>query len=158
MHWIDWTIVALYALGTVMLGWYFGRGQRRAQDYFSGAMPSSMIGVSLFATLLSTISYLSIPGEVLGKGPIYLVHYLAYPLVFVLLGFVILPVYLRAPVTSAYELLETRLGLSLRLLGAVMFLALRVFPWIEHTTRSSGSRRSESLPPESLPPVSDSSS
>ncbi len=126
MHWIDWTIVALYALGTVMLGWYFGRGQRRAQDYFSGAMPSSMIGVSLFATLLSTISYLSIPGEVLGKGPIYLVHYLAYPLVFVLLGFVILPVYLRAPVTSAYELLETRLGLSLRLLGAVMFLALRV--------------------------------
>lgn len=126
MHWIDWIIVVLYAFGALSLGWYFGRGQRRARDYFGGVMPSSLIGVSLFATLLSTISYLSIPGEVLGKGPVYLVHYLAYPLVFVLLGFVILPVYLRTPVTSAYELLEARLGLSLRLLGAVMFLALRV--------------------------------
>src|SRR5690606_8542923 len=74
----------------------------------------------------STISYLSTPGEVLGKGPIYLTNYLAYPFIFVIVAYVLLPVYMRVRVTSAYELLEERLGLSVRLLGATMFLLLRL--------------------------------
>ncbi len=85
-----------------------------------------LIGVSLFATLLSTISYLAIPGEISGKGPIYLTNSIAYPFVFLVVGFVVLPVYMRNRVTSAYELLEQRLGVSVRLLGAMMFLMLRL--------------------------------
>ena len=87
---IDWIILLSYAVSTVALGWCFGRRQK-AKEYFvgSGKMNPLLIGVSLFATLLSTISYLSIPGEVLGKGPVYLTNYLAYPLVFLILAFVI---------------------------------------------------------------------
>jgi len=125
---IDWIIVCAYAFSTIGLGWYFGRRQASTREYFvgSGTMNPFLIGVSLFATLLSTISYLAIPGEVLGKGPIYLTYYVAYPLVFLVVGFVILPVYMRQRVTSAYELLEERLGVSIRLLGVAMFLALRL--------------------------------
>jgi SSS family solute:Na+ symporter len=125
---IDWIILVFYALSTVGLGWYFGRKQKDTSEYFvgSGKMNPLLIGVSLFATLLSTISYLAIPGEVLGKGPIYLTNYIAYPFVYVVLAFVIIPVYMRQRVTSAYELLEQRLGVSIRLLGAVMFLSLRL--------------------------------
>ncbi|MEO8495974.1 MAG: sodium/solute symporter, partial [Planctomycetota bacterium] len=96
--------------------------------YFVGGgnMNSVLVGVSLFATLLSTISYLSLPGEVLGKGPVYMTNLLALPFVFVVVGYVLLPVYMRYRVTSAYELLETRLGLSVRMLGVVMFLSLRL--------------------------------
>lgn len=128
MEIVDWVILFTYAVSTIGLGWYFGRKQQDTSEYFvgSGKMNPLLVGVSLFATLLSTISYLAIPGEVLGKGPIYMTNYIAYPFVFVTLGFVILPVYMRQRVTSAYELLEERLGLSIRILGAVMFLMLRL--------------------------------
>ncbi|QDV42343.1 Sodium/glucose cotransporter [Stieleria neptunia] len=125
---IDWIILFLYAVSTIGLGWYFSRNQQDTSEYFvgSGKMNPVLIGVSLFATLLSTISYLAIPGEVLGKGPIYLSNYIAYPFVYLVLGFVVLPVYMRQRVTSAYALLEDRLGLSVRLLGGILFLALRL--------------------------------
>ncbi|MDA1049402.1 MAG: sodium-coupled permease, partial [Planctomycetota bacterium] len=128
LTWIDWTIVAIYAASTLALGWYFSRRQRDTQEYFvgSGNMNSVLVGVSLFATLLSTISYLSMPGEVLGKGPVYMTNLLALPLVFLIVGYVLLPVYMRYRVTSAYELLEAQLGVSVRMLGVVMFLSLRL--------------------------------
>lgn len=125
---MDWLIIAIYAGATLGLGWYYGRRQRSTQEYFvgSGNMPWFLIGVSLFATLLSTITYLSIPGEVLGKGPLYLTSLLTLPVVYLIVGYVILPVYMKFRLTSAYELLEMRLGLSIRLLGAGMFLSLRL--------------------------------
>ncbi len=125
---VDWIILLLYATSTIGLGWYFGRKQSDTSEYFvgSGNMNPILIGVSLFATLLSTITYLALPGEVLGKGPIYLTNYLAYPFIYLVIGFVILPVYMRQRVTSAYELLEDRLGISVRLLGAILFLTLRL--------------------------------
>lgn len=125
---IDWAIIALYAAVALALGWYYGRGAQSTREYFVGnrRMNPILIGVSLFATLLSTISYLSMPGEALGKGPIYLTAVLAYPLAFLVVGYVLLPVYMRQEVTSAYELLEAKLGLSVRLLGALMFIAVRL--------------------------------
>lgn len=128
LTWIDWTIVAIYGASTLALGWYCARRQNDTQEYFvgSGNMNSILVGVSLFATLLSTISYLSMPGEVLGKGPVYMTNLFALPFVFLVVGYVLLPVYMRYRVTSAYELLEVRLGLSVRMLGVAMFLALRL--------------------------------
>ncbi|MBH54273.1 MAG: sodium-coupled permease [Opitutaceae bacterium] len=126
---IDWIIVVAYATSTIVFGWWFGRKQKTTQEYFvgSGNMNPMLIGVSLFATLLSTISYMSMPGEALGKGPADLSKIISYPFVFLIVGFVLLPVYMRQKVTSAYELLEAKLGLSIRLLGASMFLILRLF-------------------------------
>ena len=125
---IDWVIIALYAGGTIWLGWYYSRKQETTSEYFvgSGNMSPVLIGVSLFATLLSTITYRSKPGEMIGKGPAVLVDVLAYPLVFVVVGYWMLPVYMKQRVTSAYALLETRLGLSIRMLGACLFLLLRL--------------------------------
>lgn len=126
---IDWFIIAVYAGSTLFLGWWFGRKQKNTKEYFvgSGAMNPLLIGVSLFATLLSTISYMSIPGESLGKGPGYLTNLIAYPAIFFIVGYVLLPIYMKQRVTSAYELLEDRLGISVRLLGATLFLVLRLF-------------------------------
>ncbi len=125
---LDWAIIAAYAISTLGLGWWIGRSQSTTKEYFvgSGKMNPLLIGVSLFATLLSTITYLSMPGEVLGKGPIYLTNLLAYPLIFWVVGYIILPAFMKRRVTSAYELLERRLGLSVRMLGVAMFLMLRL--------------------------------
>lgn len=125
---IDWLIIVVYAVGTIGLGWYYSRRQCSTKEYFvgSGSMHPGLIGVSLFATLLSTISYLSMPGESLGKGPMYILSLLAMPAIYAFVGFVLLPVYMKQRVTSAYELLESRLGPGIRTLGAVMFITLRL--------------------------------
>ena len=125
---IDWLIIATYAVSTIGLGWYFSRKQSSTQEYFigSGHMNPVLVGVSLFATLLSTISYLSVPGESLGKGPVFLTTMLCYPVVYLVVAYCLLPVYMKHRVTSAYELLEDRLGLKIRMLGASMFIALRL--------------------------------
>lgn len=125
---IDWIIIVIYALGTLWLGWHFGRQQTSTKEYFvgSGGMNTTLIGISLFATLLSTISYLSIPGEAIGKGPVWMASMLSYPFVFLVAGFIMLPVYMRQKVTSAYELLEERLGKGTRRLGGALFISLRL--------------------------------
>ena len=51
---------------------------------------------------------------------------LSLPFTFVIVSYVFIPVFMQTRVTSAYELLEARLGLGIRLLGAVMFLVLQL--------------------------------
>ena len=50
----------------------------------------------------------------------------AYPLVILVVGWLIIPFIMRLRVTSAYEILEYRLGLGVRLLGSLLFLTLRL--------------------------------
>ena len=125
---IDWVLIVMYAAGTLGLGYYYSRRQRSTREYFTGSghMNSTLIGFSLFATLLSTISYLSMPGEAIGKGPAGLFGLLALPLVYVVVGYGLIPIYMRRRVTSTYELLEDRLGVGIRILGACMFVVLRL--------------------------------
>ncbi len=125
---IDWAIVAVYAAAMIGLGWYYARRQESTSEYFLGgaAMNPILIGVSLFATLLSTITYLSVPGETIGKGPLILAWILGFPFAYAVVAYALIPVYMRHRVTSAYELLEARLGLSVRLLGSLMFILLRL--------------------------------
>ena len=90
---IDWVIIVIYALLTIGLGWYVSRRQKTKEEYFigSGKMNPTLVGISLFATLLSTISYLSMPGEILGKGPAGLLTLLGMPLVYFIVAYLILP-------------------------------------------------------------------
>jgi SSS family solute:Na+ symporter len=63
---------------------------------------------------------------------------LSYPVVALVVGWFLIPFFVKLPVTSAYEILELRLGLAVRLLGALFFLSLRLL-WmaviINATTR-----------------------
>ena len=124
----DWVVVALYACGMLGMGLYYARGQNTTEDYFvgGGKLNSFAVGISLFATLLSTISYLSSPGEMIGKGPMIFTASLATPIAFVIVGYLLIPTIMRRRVTSAYELLEEQLGVVPRLLAATIFIAIRL--------------------------------
>ena len=128
LHWIDGVIIAAYACGMIVFGFCYTRRQRSTSEFFTGggAMNPLLIGVSLFATLLSTISYLSSPGEIIRNGPIMLTGALAIPIAYVICGYLLIPAFMRYRLTSAYELLESKLGLSSRLIGAAMFITLRL--------------------------------
>ena len=129
LSWIDWTVIFVYASATIALGWYYSRKQKDSREYFigSGSLNPVLVGVSLFATHLSTISYLSVPGETISKGPIMILLIIpCYPVSYFIVRRYLLSVYMRHRVTSAYELLEARLGLGVRLLGAGMFVVVRL--------------------------------
>ena len=125
---IDWIIVVLYAVGTILLGSYYSRRQTSLEEYFTGGgrMNPTLIGVSLMATSLSTNAYISVPGEAISKGPVGLANMIAHPFIFVVVGLIFIPLFMRTRVISCYELLEERLGLGIRILGAVLFLLFRL--------------------------------
>jgi SSS family solute:Na+ symporter len=128
LHWIDGVIIAVYALGMISLGWYYRRRQKSLNEYFVGnrTMNPGLIGISMFVTLFSTISFLATPGEVYGKGPFILTSSLSIPFYYLIVGYLIVPAYMRFRLISAYELLEQKRGLSVRLLGAILFIMLRL--------------------------------
>jgi SSS family solute:Na+ symporter len=128
LHWIDGLIIAGYACAMLALGTYAAYRQKSSDEYFVGnrAMNPWLVGVSMFATLFSTITYLSVPGEIMNHGPVILAGSLAIPLTYAIVGHLMLPAYMRRRVTSAYEILEAELGLQARLLGATLFVMLRL--------------------------------
>jgi solute:Na+ symporter, SSS family len=89
-------------------------------------MKPSMVGLSLFATLISTISYLAVPGEMIAKGPVTLLYIAAIPVVYLIVGFCLIPHITKLPITSAYELLDIKFGRAVRLFGSTVFLAIRL--------------------------------
>ena len=131
MSWLDWLVLAAYGCLMLGVGLYYARQNKSADDYLLGGRRMSPIalGLSLFATLVSTLSYLATPGEMVANGPMMITQVAAHPLIFVIVGYGLIPLLMRQPVTSAYELLETRLGTSIRMAGAGVFLLLR-FGWM----------------------------
>jgi SSS family solute:Na+ symporter len=128
---IDWIVIALYLLGMIGVGVYYSRRNDTTEEYLLGGrrMKSWTVGLSLFATLISTITYLAYPGEMIKYGPMMFSALLAYPLIIYIVGWILVPFFTRLRVTSAYEILELRLGLGARMLASVFFLALR-FLWM----------------------------
>ena len=87
---LDYVVIGLYALGMLAIGRYYARQVTSADDYLLGgrAMNPLMIGLSLFATLTSTLSYLALPGEMAKNGPVVFAECLALPFVFAIVGWV----------------------------------------------------------------------
>ncbi len=125
---LDSSVLVAYALGMLAVGWYFARRTKSMDDYLLGGrrMRSGAVGLSLFASLLSAISYLSYPEEMILRGPMVLAGSAAYPLVIFVVGWILIPRLMREEVTTAYELLDRRLGPSVRFAGSFLFLALRL--------------------------------
>jgi SSS family solute:Na+ symporter len=125
---LDWVVIGAYALGMLAIGWYYSRRTSNTDDYLLGGrkMRPLSVGLSLFATMLSAVSYLAWPGEVIRYGPMMMCVVLAHPITGLVVGWLVIPFIMKMKVTTAYEILEIRLGLSVRILASVFFLALRL--------------------------------
>jgi SSS family solute:Na+ symporter len=101
---------------------------KSSEDYLLGGrnLKSKTVGLSLFATLLSTITYIAIPGEMIMKGPMFLGQLFAIPIIYYVIGYLFIPLIMQLKITSAYEILEKRFDSSIRTLGAFIFLLLRL--------------------------------
>lgn len=130
LSWIDWIVIVAYMGGVLYLGSYISKRQSDNAEYFTAAtthIHPILVGISLFAALLSTISYLGKPGEMIDKGPMVIIgQLLSVPIAYVIVCYWIIPKIMQQRVTSAYELLQVRLGTTGRLLGAILFIKLRL--------------------------------
>ena len=128
MEFLDWFVIAAYGFGMIAVGAFYARRNQTADDFLLGGRRMSPIalGLSLFATLVSTLSYLGNPGEMISHGPMMVTQSAAHPIIYVIVGYFLIPLLMRQPVTSAYEILEKRLGGGIRTAGAVVFLLLRL--------------------------------
>lgn len=128
LSFLDWIVLFAYGAGMLFIGWFYSRKNKTKEDYLLGGrkMNPTAIGISLFATLMSTLSYLTYPGELIQHGPVIFTGILAFPLVYYVVGWWLIPRFMKMKVTSAYEILEQKLGLSVRMLAIFMFLSLRL--------------------------------
>jgi SSS family solute:Na+ symporter len=125
---LDYAAIALYLVATFGIALWFGHKQKDTEDFFVGGrrMPWLAVGLSILATLFSTISYLGTPGEVIKHGIGIFLGYLAIPLNFLVIMYLLVPFFMRLKLTSAYEYLEHRFSYSVRATGALLFIGLRL--------------------------------
>lgn len=125
---LNWIVLVLYLVGMLGLGYYFMRREGGADDFFKGGgrIPWWAAGISIYATMLSAITYMSIPAKA------YATNWTYYPMLvtILLVSFPVIKYYLpyfrRLNITSAYEYLEMRFNLSTRLLASGLFIVFMV--------------------------------
>ena len=123
MHWIDYIIVIVSVLLAIGMGMWFAHRQKDTDTYFAGGgkIPAWAVGISIFATLISSVTFLAYPGAAYEGNWILLVQGLMVPVVLVALIGVIVPLYRRVIKLSTYEYFERRFGLFARLYSSLAF-------------------------------------
>ena len=125
---LDYLAVVGYLLITIGITYWSSRKQENTQDFFLGGrtMPWFAVGLSIMATMLSTITYLGGPGEMIRYGIAHFAGYLAIPFAAVVVIYLWIPFFMRLRMTSAYEYLENRFDYRVRLISGILFLLLRL--------------------------------
>ncbi len=126
---VNYVVLFGYLLSMVGVGLYFARKNRNTDDFFRGgqSIPWWAAGCSIFATMLSSLTFTGIPSKAFAQDWVYAVGNFMIPVVAVLAVFVALPFYRRIDATSAYEYLEKRFSRSVRLFGSASFTLFHIF-------------------------------
>jgi solute:Na+ symporter, SSS family len=124
----DYVVVVLYVLATLGICYRASRHQHDTEDYFLGnrRLPWMAVGLSIMATLLSSLTYLGLTGEVVKNGIAGFMTQAAIIPAAPLVIFLFIPFFMRLRFTSAYEYLEHRFDYRARILGGTLFFLLRL--------------------------------
>ena len=128
LHFIDWVVLAAYALILVVIGVISGRKEKNTEDYFLGgrSMPWWAVMVSIYATSLSALTFIGVPGAAYGGDFYYLQLGLGDLCGKIIICVLLLTAYYRSQVTTVYELLGERFGPRTRDAGTGFFLVGRI--------------------------------
>lgn len=127
-HGLDLSIILVYLAGMGLLGVWFMRRNKSSDDYFRGGgrLPWWVVSMSIYATMFSSITFLSVPA----MSYLSDCRYFAISFGIILLAPVVvkwyLPFFRKLNLTSAYEYLEVRFNLSCRLFASAAFILFMV--------------------------------
>lgn len=125
LHVVDYIIVSLSLLMVLYFAFRFSKKQDTTENYYivGKKLPNWVLGLSLLATIVSSITFLAYPGAGYSGSWILLVQGIAVTVVlFAIIRFIV-PLYRNAIGISAYEYFEKRFGYFARLYGALGFIA-----------------------------------
>lgn len=121
---IDLVVFLVYMLAIVLFGASFYFKKRSADQYITGGgnLPSWAIGMSIFATFVSSISFLALPGNAYLTNWNGFVFSLSIPIAAILAVKFFVPLYRGIKSASAYYFLETKFGSWARTYASVCYL------------------------------------
>ena len=121
---LDWAVLIIYFAGTMGVGAYFYRRTRTVEGFTAGnrSIPGWICGLSIFATFLSSISYLANAGKTFVADWNPFVFSLSIPVATWVAVKFFVPYYRRSGHVSAYAALEDRFGLWARLYASFFYM------------------------------------
>jgi Na+/proline symporter len=123
---ILFTFVLAYFALLLGVAWYTSRNSNN-DSFFIGNRNSNwmLVAFGMIGTSLSGVTFVSVPGGV-GTGNFYYFQIvLGYLLGYLVIAFVLLPLYYRMNLTSIYTYLEKRFGINAHKAGAFFFILSR---------------------------------
>lgn len=127
MHWIDWLVLAAFMAYTLWDGMRQHKGPQNLEGLMLARRNVSWwaAGLSVMATQASAITFIGTTGQAYMEDMRFLQVYLGLPIAMIILSGTLVPLFIRSKAYTAYELLERRFGLRVRLTTSMMFLISR---------------------------------
>jgi len=127
LAWPDYIVLAIYAGLVLVVGVWAGRREKDTEDYFLGGRRQHWLiaMLSLLATEVSALTFVSVPGQSFGGNCAYLQLYVGSFLAKVIIALVLLPAFYGGRVTTVYEYLGQRFGPATRTMTTLFFFASR---------------------------------
>ena len=125
---LDIAVILVYLLLMAGMGFWFMRRNKDADAYFKagGRLPWWVVSLSIYATMFSSITFITVPAMSFAGN----MSYFVLPFGVVLLAPVVvkwyLPFFRRLNLTSAYEYLEVRFNLPCRLFASAAFILFMI--------------------------------
>jgi SSS family solute:Na+ symporter len=109
---VDATVLILYLAGIMTLGLYLSRRSKTVDQFTfaGGRIPAWVVGLSLFGTFLSSLTFLGVPGKAYGSNWNAFVFSMTLPVVAIIAVKYFIPFYRNGKEVSAYTHLEARFG------------------------------------------------
>ncbi len=122
---LDYLVFFAFVAGVTLFGCSFYRRSRQGVNAFTkadGSLSAWVVGMSIFATFVSSISFLGLPGDAYAKNWNPFVFSLSIPLAAYLAAKVFVPLYRQMNSVSAYHYLEVKFGYWARAYVAACYL------------------------------------
>ena len=128
MRTVDLIIFVAYLLGIIVFGATFYKRNRLSADFStgSGTLPAWVVGLSIFATYVSSISFLALPGIAFSTNWNALVNSLTIPFALIIAVRFFVPLYRNIGSASAYSYMEQRFGVWARMYVAACYLLTQI--------------------------------
>src|SRR5580704_3462212 len=123
MRSLDLIVIAAYLAGLIAIGLRFARRQRTTEEYFLAdrTIPGWAIGMSLLATIITSVTFIAYPGAAYAGDWSLLVPGIMFVAVLGIVGFVVVPFYRHVVHMSAYEYFGRRFGTGVRVYSSLAF-------------------------------------